>query len=53
MLTRATDPRPARVLLTGFGPFPGVRENPSERLIRRQAVDPGLRPHQYYYYCIK
>lgn len=44
MLTRATDPRPARVLLTGFGPFPGVRENPSERLIRRQAVDPGLRP---------
>ena len=27
--------RQYRILLTGFGPFPGVPDNPSSRLIRR------------------
>ncbi len=30
---------PIRLLVTGFGPFPGVRDNPSERLVGRIAAD--------------
>ncbi|MGI9385242.1 MAG: hypothetical protein ACR2PO_18980 [Methyloligellaceae bacterium] len=40
MLTRAPGQRPARLLVTGFGPFPGVRDNPTERLIQRIRADP-------------
>lgn len=32
-----------RILVTGFGPFPGVRDNPSERLVRRLAANRRLR----------
>ena len=34
---------PIRLLVTGFGPFPGVRDNPSERLVRRIAASRRLR----------
>lgn len=40
---RAPGHRPVQLLVTGFGPFPGVRDNPSERLVGRLATDPGLR----------
>ncbi len=29
-----------RLLVTGFGPFPGAPENPTERLVKALAVDP-------------
>ncbi|GGK19793.1 pyroglutamyl-peptidase I family protein [Salinarimonas ramus] len=32
-----------RLLITGFGPFPGVPRNPTERLARRLAADPRWR----------
>lgn len=35
-------PDAAPVLLTGFGPFPGVSENPSGRIARVLAADPGI-----------
>ena len=33
----------SRLLITGFGPFPGVPDNPSGRLARRLAASPHLR----------
>ncbi len=33
----------SRLLITGFGPFPGVPDNPSARLARRLAASPHLR----------
>jgi len=35
--------RPARVLLTGFGPFPGTPYNPAETIVRRLAASGALR----------
>jgi len=41
---RQTSPsRPVRILLTGFGPFPGMPRNPSEALVRRLAATGALR----------
>lgn len=36
--------RPFRLLVTGFGPFPGVPENPTETLVRRLAGRWARRP---------
>lgn len=35
--------RPIRVLLTGFGPFPGMPRNPAETIVRRLAASRALR----------
>ncbi len=29
-----------RLLITGFGPFPGAPENPTERLVKALAAEP-------------
>jgi pyroglutamyl-peptidase len=43
---------PGRIVVTGFGPFPGVPENPSAALLQAMRTTPGLLPPDTEYHLV-